>query len=124
MEGFDEALDRAVWSLSDQRLKSDRDIAEKRRNKPRNIETLFRDHFREQEKVDTYHMVQLDEDVGIEDIDMDGKCPLHNLNTETQFCHSFSSIAASRARSVPNDSGVGGRFATSAFSTSVHFRHC
>ena len=41
MEPFDEALDRHIWSLSDQRLKWDKDIAERRRTRPREIEALI-----------------------------------------------------------------------------------
>ena len=40
MEPFDEALDRHIWSLSDQRLKWDKEIAERRRTRPREIEAL------------------------------------------------------------------------------------
>lgn len=38
IEPFDEALDRHIWSLSDQRLKWDKEIAERRRIRPREIE--------------------------------------------------------------------------------------
>ncbi len=40
---YDEALDRRVWSLSDQRLKWDLEIGLKRRNTPSDVETLVRD---------------------------------------------------------------------------------
>ena len=74
MEGFDEALDRTVWSLSDQRLKSDRDIADKRRNKPKEIEALFQNQFRDQELLDEKEMAHPKEDIDGEDVDMDGMC--------------------------------------------------
>lgn len=40
MEPFDEALDRHIWSLSDQRLKWDKEIADRRRSRPQEIEKL------------------------------------------------------------------------------------
>jgi len=40
MEPFDEALDRHIWSLSDQRLKWDKDVADRRRTRPTDIEKL------------------------------------------------------------------------------------
>ncbi|KAG1826710.1 uncharacterized protein BJ212DRAFT_1307722 [Suillus subaureus] len=40
MEPFDEALDRHIWSLSDQRLKWDREIGGRRRIRPTEIEAL------------------------------------------------------------------------------------
>lgn len=43
VEPFDEALDRYIWSLSDQRLKWDKDVAARRRTRPREIEGLISD---------------------------------------------------------------------------------
>ncbi|KAN0084119.1 hypothetical protein V8E55_007623 [Tylopilus felleus] len=40
VEPFDEALDRHIWSLSDQRLKWDKEIADRRRSRPVDIEKL------------------------------------------------------------------------------------
>jgi len=40
VEPFDEALDRHIWSLSDQRLKWDKEIADRRRSKPQDVEKL------------------------------------------------------------------------------------
>ncbi|KAG6331456.1 hypothetical protein ID866_7634 [Astraeus odoratus] len=37
VEPFDEALDRHIWSLSDQRLKWDKEIAARRRTRPREL---------------------------------------------------------------------------------------
>jgi hypothetical protein len=45
IEPFDEALDRHIWSLSDQRLKWDREIARTRTEKPREVETMLQDLF-------------------------------------------------------------------------------
>jgi len=57
MECFDEVLDREVWCLSDQRLKSDSGIADKRRDKPKQIESAFRDYLRSQEQLETEERV-------------------------------------------------------------------
>ncbi|KAI9568416.1 hypothetical protein HD554DRAFT_766247 [Boletus coccyginus] len=40
VEPFDEALDRHIWSLSDQRLKWDKEIADRRRSRPQDVEKL------------------------------------------------------------------------------------
>ncbi|KAH7911443.1 hypothetical protein BJ138DRAFT_1085583 [Hygrophoropsis aurantiaca] len=40
-EQFDEALDRHIWSLSDQRLRWDKEVANYRRSRPREIETML-----------------------------------------------------------------------------------
>lgn len=40
IEPFDEALDRHIWSLSDQRLKWDREIGGRRRTRPTEVEAL------------------------------------------------------------------------------------
>jgi len=45
IEPFDEALDRHIWSLSDQRLKWDREIARTRTEKPREVEIMLQDLF-------------------------------------------------------------------------------
>ncbi|KIJ69553.1 hypothetical protein HYDPIDRAFT_24386 [Hydnomerulius pinastri MD-312] len=41
VEPFDEALDRHIWSLSDQRLKWDKEIAGRRRSRPQEIESTM-----------------------------------------------------------------------------------
>ncbi|KIM80935.1 hypothetical protein PILCRDRAFT_9343 [Piloderma croceum F 1598] len=57
IEPFDEALDRHIWSLSDQRLKWDREIARTRTEKPREVETMLRDLFDRQREAQTQDMV-------------------------------------------------------------------
>lgn len=49
-EAFDEALDRRVWSLSDQRLKWDLELALKRRETPKAIEELMESVGREEDE--------------------------------------------------------------------------
>lgn len=49
---FDEALDRRVWSLSDQRLKWDLEMALKRRGVPQEVEELMRDLIAQQRAYD------------------------------------------------------------------------
>ena len=74
MEPFDEALDRSVWILSDQRLKSDLGIAEKRRGKPKQTESAFRDHLSNLESLDAKATAQLaHQDVSLT---ADGECPV------------------------------------------------
>ena len=45
IEPFDEALDRHIWSLSDQRLKWDREIARTRTENPLEVESMLQDLF-------------------------------------------------------------------------------
>lgn len=45
IEPFDEALDRHIWSLSDQRLKWDRMMARTRVERPREVEAMLQDLF-------------------------------------------------------------------------------
>lgn len=52
VEQFDEALDRRVWSLSDQRRKWDLEIAKKRRITPREVEGLIHDLVTRQREYD------------------------------------------------------------------------
>ncbi|KAI0948501.1 hypothetical protein AcW1_005466 [Taiwanofungus camphoratus] len=42
-EPFDEGFDRHIWSLAEQSLKWDREIAAKRRERPKEVETLMED---------------------------------------------------------------------------------
>ncbi|KAF8437997.1 hypothetical protein L210DRAFT_3505086 [Boletus edulis BED1] len=53
MEPFDEALDRHIWSLSDQRLKWDKDVADRRRTRPTDIEKLIADGLTQHHDVET-----------------------------------------------------------------------
>lgn len=50
IEPFDEALDRHIWSLSDQRLKWDREIARTRVERPREVEAMLQDLFERQQE--------------------------------------------------------------------------
>lgn len=63
---FDEALDRRVWSLSDQRLKWDLEIAKKRRGIPTEVENLMKDLLEKQKEhgqsKDTENSSHMDED--------------------------------------------------------------
>ena len=49
VEPFDEALDRETWSLYNQRLQWDLDLATKRRNRPREVADLFERLFKARE---------------------------------------------------------------------------
>jgi len=69
MEPFDEALDRHIWSLSDQRLKWDREIAGRRRTRPGEIEAQIREVYSQ------HHDVDLDDATPNTDpSDADGSC--------------------------------------------------
>ncbi|KAG1754183.1 hypothetical protein EDB19DRAFT_1665159 [Suillus lakei] len=52
MEPFDEALDRHIWSLSDQRLKWDREIGGRRRARPTEVETLVQGVYTQHRGID------------------------------------------------------------------------
>jgi hypothetical protein len=80
MEGFDEALDRTIWSLFDQRLKSAQDIAHKRRDKPSEIEALLQSQFSDQEKLDLKELARINENFEPEDVDMEGE-PYYSIRT-------------------------------------------
>lgn len=68
MEPFDEALDRHIWSLSDQRLKWDREIGGHRRTRPTEVEAMI------QEVYTQHHGVDIDIDANQESClsDLDG----------------------------------------------------
>ena len=71
---FDESLDRRVWSLSDQRLKWDLEIAKKRRGIPHEVENLMGDLLEKQKEHnlsrDTEGPQPMDEDDPLQ-----GTCP-------------------------------------------------
>lgn len=69
---FDESLDRRVWSLSDQRLKWDLEIALKRRGVPPEVETLMRDLIAQQREHDENGMEGKDANMDIDDEVMNG----------------------------------------------------
>jgi hypothetical protein len=52
MEAFDEALDRHIWSLSDQRLKWDREIGGRRRTRPTEVEAMIQGVYTQHRGVD------------------------------------------------------------------------
>jgi hypothetical protein len=69
MEPFDEALDRHIWSLSDQRLKWDREIASRRRTRPAEVEMLVHEIHNQHRDVDVVDTTQ-----GSDPPDVDGSC--------------------------------------------------
>ena len=52
MDPFDEGLDRLIWSLSDQSLQWDGEIATRRREKPREVHRLMKELIETQHEVD------------------------------------------------------------------------
>jgi len=71
MEPFDEALDRHIWSLSDQRLKWDREIAGRRRTRPMEIEALVQEIYGQHRDVDLDDATQ---NSGPSDVDGSCEC--------------------------------------------------
>lgn len=67
MDQFDEALDRRVWSLSDQRLKWDLEIALKRRGVPTEVEALMRDLISQQRQHDENLLDAKDVDMDVDE---------------------------------------------------------
>lgn len=66
MEPFDEGLDRHIWSLSDQSLQWDGEIAKKRREKPQEVHRLMKELLETQHAVDEQEAeeyAQVEEDV-------------------------------------------------------------
>lgn len=60
IEPFDEGLDRHIWSLSDQRLQWDGEIARKRREKPRDVLRLMKELLETQQAVDEMEREEYD----------------------------------------------------------------
>lgn len=71
MEPFDEALDRHIWSLSDQRLKWDREIAGRQRTRPTEIEALVQDIYDQHRDIDSEDVTQTQNS---DPSDVDGSC--------------------------------------------------
>ncbi|OJA08225.1 hypothetical protein AZE42_09392 [Rhizopogon vesiculosus] len=87
MEPFDEALDRHIWSLSDQRLKWDREIAGRRRTRPTEIEALVREIYGQHRDVD---LDDATENSGPSDVD-DSCTP--DPEVEETFMHAIAMSA-------------------------------
>jgi len=70
-EPFDEALDRETWSLYNQRLQWDLELATKRRNRPREVADLLENLF----KVQDAALAELDKPVGEDEDLLDTSLP-------------------------------------------------
>ena len=73
-EQFDEALDRRVWSLSDQRRTWNVEIAKKRRTTPQEVEGLMKNLIAYQREADNASTPKIEKDGGS---DMDEGNPLY-----------------------------------------------
>ncbi|KAL5495300.1 hypothetical protein ACEPAI_763 [Sanghuangporus weigelae] len=82
MDQFDEALDRRVWSLSDQRLKWDLEIALKRRGVPMEVEALMRDLIAQQRQHDEDLLIGKEGDMDVDEEALEGQQNLSTLNPE------------------------------------------
>jgi hypothetical protein len=71
VEPFDEALDRETWSLYNQRLQWDLELATKRRNRPREVADLLENLF----KVQDAALAELDKSVGEDEDRSDTSLP-------------------------------------------------
>ncbi|KAI8998973.1 hypothetical protein BD414DRAFT_454287 [Trametes punicea] len=74
MEPFDEGFDRHIWSLSDQSLRWDLQIAKERRSKPEEIEKQMRELLASQAELDAEEAAALDE-VAEEDAQVEEDIP-------------------------------------------------
>ncbi len=93
MEPFDEGFDRHIWSLSDQSLRWDLQIARERRTKPEEIEKQMRELLASQAELDTEEAAALAE-VGEQDVHV----------AEESTCVTVLSVGwCSHSRSVPAD---------------------
>jgi hypothetical protein len=77
IEPFDEALDRHIWSLSEQRLKWDREIAHTRTEKPREVENMLQDLF------DRQH------EAAMQDVDLVFEHQVEDKDDREAFSHPF-----------------------------------
>ncbi|EJD03992.1 uncharacterized protein FOMMEDRAFT_106372 [Fomitiporia mediterranea MF3/22] len=95
MDQFDESLDRRVWSLSDQRLKWDLEIATKRRNVPREVENLMLDLFNKQREHDDRQLGQQDTEMEVDNDVAGGEEGLSDANVK------LTEIAEELQQNVP-----------------------
>lgn len=87
VEPFDEALDRETWSLYNQRLQWDLELATKRRKRPQEVADLFEDLFKAQEAA----MGELDEPAEEEEDRPDPSLPDETILAQTE--DTFSNVA-------------------------------
>jgi hypothetical protein len=87
MEPFDEALDRHIWSLSDQRLKWDREIGVRRRTRPTEIEALVQGVYTQHRSVDMD--IDANQESDVSDLDSSQHDPV----TEETFVNAITMSA-------------------------------
>lgn len=84
-EPFDEVLDRRIWSLSTERMAWDKELAERRRTAPIEVEHLVEDLLSRQRASEHIYSPE-EEDIGV-DVSM-GKCHVRRIrfmNALTRF---------------------------------------
>ncbi|EMD34493.1 hypothetical protein CERSUDRAFT_141028 [Gelatoporia subvermispora B] len=72
-EPFDEGFDRHIWALSEQSLKWDKEIAEKRRIKPQEAEKLMKELFADRQALDEVlasDLAALEDDIDMAEEDL------------------------------------------------------
>ena len=104
VEPFDEGLDRETWSLYNQRLQWDLELATKRRNRPREVADLLENLF----KVQDAALAELDKSVGEDEDHPDSGLPDGQL--VIQFaCQSLTVACRRYTRRDKRDILKGGR---------------
>ncbi|THV07661.1 hypothetical protein K435DRAFT_959728 [Dendrothele bispora CBS 962.96] len=108
IEQFDEALDRRVWALADNRLAWHKEIANKRRTIPQEVQRSLQGLF-EQERAEERFLERQDDilDQNIEDESDDQRDPMPDF-------HKTSAWAEQLAQSIPNQTERSERFETVA----------
>ncbi|KAH9048086.1 hypothetical protein EDB84DRAFT_1574975 [Lactarius hengduanensis] len=86
VEPFDEALDRETWSLYNERLQWDLELATKRRKRPQEVANLLENIFKAQETA----MGELDEPADEEEDHLDPSLPDETMLAETR--DTFSNV--------------------------------
>jgi len=99
-EPFDEGFDRHIWSLAEQSLKWDREIAEKRRHQPKEVEKLMESLLERQREVDQeLAEEEVDDDEHMDDVQDD----LHATTYEniSEVAMKLNAITDELLQSVP-----------------------
>jgi hypothetical protein len=104
MEPFDEALDRHIWSLSDQRLKWDREIGVRRRTRPTEIEALVQGVYTQHRSVDMD--IDANQESNVSDLDSSQHDPV----TEETFVNAIT-MSAQLSQSISMQYERANRFA-------------
>ncbi|KAH9951410.1 hypothetical protein B0H21DRAFT_718909 [Amylocystis lapponica] len=98
-EPFDEGFDRHIWALSEQSLRWDNENAEKRREKPAEVENLLKDLLDRRVTLEAEQSALSDDDEPLEAIDDD--IPLAAYENIEQVSLQVCAIAEELKQAVP-----------------------